>query len=386
MKAAVIKLGGRITWDTSAGVAPGEAGSICKALVRGGAEVHVYTALMKKDTLHPSITWHDILDTSYPDINEQDVLFVINGNVNFFGGAEDEAQIANYRMLNNFKGKVVYVMCDPELPLMQIWENVSKKEWGSKYSKDDILITRTDIHVLSQPYALEAMKKHWPTKGVKPGNFFHFPMDRFPMLNEFLEPAHEPTVDLLYGGTPRGGRRIPNLYKWYCNLPADISVEIFGSIDETDFHKHPKVGPLTAGQELMHMKHGSPSLRYPTFTGKVKYDEVLSKMNTGLAHLVTGDGSYEVLDIIPQRVAECFAAGNIVFVDANMDKSRRIYPAGEMAHDFLYVANQAELVDRLRIVKADSSIRLDLLYAQKVATNFNADEFCQSLVQTVEAL
>lgn len=47
MKAAVIKLGARITWDTSGAVAPGEAVSICKALVRGGAEVHVFTKILK---------------------------------------------------------------------------------------------------------------------------------------------------------------------------------------------------------------------------------------------------------------------------------------------------------------------------------------------------
>ena len=386
LKVAVIKLGARIT-DTGGAVAPGEAISICKALTRGGAEVHVFTKILKKDTLDPSITWHDILDTSYPDINGvADTLVVVNGNVNFFGGGEDEAQIANYRMINNFRGRVVYIMCDPELPLQQIWESVAKKEWGSKYSKEDILVTRKDIHVLSQPFALDAMKKHWPAKAVQPASFFHFPMDRFPLLNEWLAPAEAPTIDLMYGGTPRGGRRIPNLYKWYWNLPKDISVEIFGSIDGSDFVKHPKLDVTQLGDEYF-TKTGL-GLTAPTFAGKVKYDQVLPKMNSALAHLVTGDGSYENLDIIPQRVAECFAAGNIVFVDANMDKSRRIYPVGSMAHDFLYVKTQAELVDRLRIIKTDQSqsIRHDLLVAQELATNFKANEFCQNLVATLEAL
>jgi hypothetical protein len=118
----------------------------------------------------------------------------------------------------------------------------------------------------------------------------------------------------------------------------------------------------------------------------VKYDQVLPKMNSSLAHLVAGDPSYKTLDLIPQRVAECFAAGNIVFIDAGIDKSRRIYPVDSMAHDFLYVETQAELVSRLRAVKSDAGLRMDVLYAQQVATNFDADEFCQSLVKTVEAL
>jgi hypothetical protein len=380
MKIAVIKLGARITWDTDGAVAPGEAVSICKALTLGGAEVHVFTKLLKKDTLDPSLVWHDILEADQGDLDTLDTLVVINGNVNFFGGAEDRAQILNYEIINNFQGRVVYIICDPELPLMQIWENVSKKPWGVQYAEKNVNITRTDIEVLSQPFDLEAVKAGWPKKGVPIAKFFHFPMERFPYLNGAVAPTNSPTVDLMYGGTPRGGRRIPNLYKWYWNLPADIHAEIFGSIDADDFYKHPKIGKQAFSDSV---KSDYPHL--PTFTGKVKYDQVLPKMSTALAHLATGDPSYEVLDLIPQRIAECHAAGNIVFVDANMDKSRRIYPVGTLAHDFLYVSTQAELVERLRIVKDDPSIRADMLEAQRIATNFDAELFCKSLVSILKS-
>lgn len=305
---------------------------------------------------------------------------MINGNCNFFGGAEDRAQILNYEIMNNFNGPVVYVMCDPELPLMQIWDNVSKKQddpkygWENKYRENDILITKP-IHVLCQPFNVDEMKKVWTKKkGTVPlGTMFHFPMERFPLLNEWLEPVEAPTVDLLYGGTARGGRRIPNLFKWYCNLPDDITVEIFGKIDIDDFDNHPKIKGMTFHS-------------MPTFTGMVKYCDVLPKMNNALAHLVTGDPSYETLDLIPQRVAECIAAGNVVFVDANIDKSRRIYPKGTMAHDFLYVKSQEELVERLRAIKADQSMRAQIIEDQRVATNFDADKFCQSLVAKISEL
>lgn len=371
MKIAVIKLGARITWDTDGAVAPGEAVSICKALTRGGADVHVYTKILAKDTLDASITWHNILDDKHIDA---DLLLIINGNVNFFGGAEDKSQIANYQLLNAFKGPAVYVMCDPELPFMQIWDSVNGKQekWGSSYKESEILVTKPNIHLLSQPFNTEEVEKGWPAKAVKVASTFHFPMDRFPLLNASL-PIIEPQVDLMYGGTARGGRRIPKLYEWYCGLPDDISVEIFGSVDETDFQKHNKIGKL-------------PVQRYPTFTGKVKYDQVLPKMNTSLAHLVAGDPSYEVLDIIPQRVAECFAAGNLVFVDAAMDKSRRIYPRGRVAGEFLYVETQAELVDRLRIVKREPELRGMLLNEQAIATEFDPDTFCQSLITKLKAL
>jgi hypothetical protein len=372
-KIAVVKLGSRITWDTDGAVAPGEAISICKVLTVGGADVHVFTKILEKDTLHESITWHDLSDAAHCgaiDLEQFDVLVVINGNVNFYGGGEPPEQLAVYWMINNFPGKVVYIMCDPELPLTQVWPSVSKKPWGAKYSEKDLNITRTDIQVLSQPYNLEGMKEHWNKRGVQVSKFFHFPMELFPLMNVWSLPANEPSVDLLYGGTPRGGRRIPNLYKWYCGLPDDISVEIFGSIDASDFEKHPKIGKL-------------PTKRYPIFTGKVKYSQVITKMNTGLAHLVTGDGSYEELDIIPQRTMENIAAGNVVFVDANMDKSRRIYPEGTLANRYLYVSSQEELVQRLREVKGDWTLRYELLKSAIQAQGFVANDFCESLVNVI---
>lgn len=377
MKIAVIKLGSRITWDTDGAVAPGEAISICKALARGGAEVHVFTKILKKDTLHPSLHWHNIGEDH--DASGMDLVVVINGNVNFFGGVEDVEQILNYKLINTTRAYVCYIMCDPYLPFQQIWANVKKKQdegkWNSKWTRDQLLIDKMHLYVLSQPYATEKVWEDWEKikseSRVNVADFFHFPMERFPLLNEWLKPAEQPAVDLLYGGTHRGGRRIPNLYKWYCGLPDDISVELYGNIAQSDFEEHPKVGKL-------------PVKRYPTFTGKVKYDQVLPKQNTALAHLVTGDPDYEPLDIIPQRTYENIAAGNVVFVDAAMDESRRIYPAGTLAHDFLYVKDQDEFVERLRQVKADPELRAGLIQAQIEATNFDADEFCKSLVKKLE--
>jgi hypothetical protein len=367
MQIAVIKLGARITWETDAAVGPGEAISICKALTTGGAEVHVFTKILGKDTLHPSIEWHDILEDL--DTSNMDVLVIVNGSVNYFGGAEDRAQTLNYNIINNFEGKVVYIMCDPELPLTQIWENVSKKPWGSAYKESDLNITRTDIQVLSQPFDIKLVQERWLKKtGTAPiGGVFHFPMERFPLLNEWLLPAAEPTIDVLYGGTTRGGRRIPNLFKWYFGLPKSLKAQIFGKIDLEDFTKHPKVGSCAIEADA------------PEFTGMVKYCNVLPKMNSALAHLVTGDPSYELLDIIPQRTYECIAAGNVVFIDSNMDKSRRIYPSG-LAHDFLYVASQDEFVERLTALKESPEMRLEIINAQILSTNFDAKKFCTSLV------
>ena len=373
MKIAVIKLGARITWETDAAVAPGEAISICKALHQGGADVHVFTKLLFKDTLHTSLNWHNIVEDH--DTSGLDALVVINGNVNFFGGAEDEAQILNYKIVNHFKGPVVYIMCDPELPFCQIWESVAKKPWGGKYKEEDINVTRK-INVLSQAANVDAVVARWPKRGVPIYKVFHFPMDQFPLLNNWLPPSQNPLVDLLYGGTARGGRRIPNLYYWYWNLPADISVELFGSIDRADFEKHASLKEVNLDLA-----------RAPEFKGKVKYCDVLPTMNLALAHLVTGDPSYEVLDLIPQRFAECIAAGNVVFIDANMDKNKRLYQGdtydAKLLREFVIVEDKDQLTERIRSLKDFPKFRAMIITAQREALNFKAETFCTSLVRTI---
>ena len=369
MKIAVIKLGARITWETDAAVGPGEAISICKALTKGGAEVHVYTKILPKDTLDPSITWHNILE-DHMTTGAMDALVVINGNVNFFGGAEDTAQILNYKLLNNFHGRVFYVMCDPELPLLQIWPSVQKKPWGAKYTEAELNITRTDIVLLSQPTDLHKIAFRWNKKtNIALGGIQHFPFERFPLLNEMMEPTKEPLIDLMYGGTTRGGRRVPNLFKWYWNHPDDIRVEVFGKIDRDDFIRH---STLTEDKP-------------PKFSGMVKYCDVLPKMNTALAHLVTGDPLYEQINIIPQRTYECLAAGNVVFVDASMDTNRRIWnDSNPEVQQFLYVKTRQELTDRIRALKADHDLRMYMLVEQFALTKFDATDFCKSLVKTLE--
>ena len=157
MKVAVIKLGSRISFnanDTSGG--NGEARSIIKMLKEGGADVHIYTKILKKDTLVEDYTWHNLTDfvSGAVDI-EGDALVVLNGNVNFFGGAEDPEQLLNYALINDFNGPVFYIFCDPELTLKQVWPSVEKKPWACNWTESQLNITRTDITYLSQPYDVD---------------------------------------------------------------------------------------------------------------------------------------------------------------------------------------------------------------------------------------
>ena len=380
MKIAVIKLGARISFnanDTSGG--NGEARSIVNILHTGGAEVHIFTKLLKKDDLLEQFKWHNMSDAADDVVtaaNECDALLVINGNVNFFGGAEDPEQILNYVVINKFKGPVFYAFCDPELTLKQLWPAVAGKPWASNWKQEDVEITRSDIIYLSQPFDTEKVAREFGRNEVKPALLKHFPFEQFPCLNPKLELFETPEVDLSYGGTMRGGRRVLKMTKFYWGLPDDISVEMFGKIDHDDFTK------LATGKRSAMIT----GLRPPVFTGPVKYADMLPKMNKALSHLVIGDPWYEEINDIPQRLYESIWSSVVTFIDADMDTNRRVYGTNPELADFLYVSGRDEFVDKLRLLKAESGLREQIIAEQFQTINFDANVYSKRLTTLMKEL
>lgn len=399
MKVAVIKLGSRISFnanDTSGG--NGEARSIIKMLHEGGADVHIYTKILKKDNLVEDYTWHNLTDIlssgvktryektlfAFPSTHMQlqesgkdydppfDALVVLNGNVNFFGGAEDPEQLLNYALINDFNGPIFYIFCDPELTLKQVWPSVQKKPWGSKWKESDLNITRTDITYLSQPHDVDKVLAAMGKNEVKPKNIIHFPFEKFPCLNEQLPFNPGPKVDLSYGGTMRGGKRIDKMIKFYFGHPEDISVEMFGKINLEDFAKSKKHATFVATQ------------RPPSFTGPVRYDEMLPKMNEAMAHCVIGDPWYEDINDMAQRAYESIWSNVVTFIDTDLDELRRVYGADPQLADFLYVSTREELTEKIQLLKADELLRRHIVEAQRAAINFDAKQYCTDFVNLLK--
>jgi|SRR5579859_135163 len=381
MKVGVIKLGARIAFnanDTSG--ANGEARSIINMLDLGGADVHIFTKILAKDTLNKMFVWHDLGKEDY-DTKGLDVLLVINGNVNFFGGAEDVSQLLNYKIINEFDGPVFYAYCDPELTLKQVWPSVAKKPWAKNWEREELEIVRNDIIYLSQPYDVLAVAKNFSKSEVKPMSVKHFPFEQFPCLTacsylaEFaddngpLKFNPNPEVDLSYGGTMRGGKRIEKMLKFYFGHP-DISVEMFGKIDASDF---------------VPCKLGTVPIPYPHFSGPVKYDQMIPKMNKALAHCVIGDPYYEEINDMPQRTYESIMANVVTFIDHDMDKLRRVYGRDKVLADFLYVKDRQELSEKILLLKTDTNLRRQILDDQAKAVNFNAYEYSANFVKELNS-
>ena len=223
MKIGVLKLGARISFSsqgTSGGT--GEALSIIRMLTGGGGEVVVFTKILNKDENPDSIEFRNIED-EYSNINDLECLVVINGTVQFYGGAEDRSQLLNYEIINNFEGPVFYILCDPELTFKQVWPSVSKKPWGSAWEESMLNVVRKDIVYIAQPVSVDKVLGTLKTNAIIPSDIVHFPFEQFPCLNEQLPFNPTPIVDLSYGGTMRGGKRIKKMVKFYLGHPEDDS-------------------------------------------------------------------------------------------------------------------------------------------------------------------
>lgn len=363
MKVAVIKLGSRISFnanDTSGG--NGEARSIIKMLHGGGAEVHIFTKILKKDNLLPEYRWHNVED--FDSSNGLDALIVLNGNVNFFGGAEDKAQLMNYKIINSFNGPVYYIYCDPELTLKQVWPSVSKKPWSNNWQQKELEITRKDITYVSQPHDVQRVLKDLKKNEVIPANIVHYPFEKFPCLNTQLPFNPNPTVDLSYGGTMRGGKRYKKMVKFYFGHPKSISVEMFGKITEEDFAEE--------------------KLRFPKFSGPIRYDAMLPKMNEAMAHCVIGDPYYEEINDMAQRAYESIWSNVVTFIDHDLDQLRRVYGSNKNLADFLYVQDREELSEKIELLKTDSVMRRQIVDEQIKTIDFDPKKYCKNFVELLK--
>lgn len=359
MKLAVIKLGARIASGGTSG-GSGEALSILKILSQDH-DVHAYTKILSKDEPIPNVTMHQIVE-EYSEVTAE-ALVVINGSVNYFGGVDSPDQTLNYHIINNFNGPVYYFLCDPSLPLRQVWPSIQKKEWASNYEQSNIEITRNDIIYISQPKdtdkILKDMQKHVPFAECR-----HFPFEKFPMLEEPLEfkSLKDREYDLLYGGTFRSGRRQDDMIKYYFDY--DSGVTMFGKIKAKDFSEK-KVG----------------NLKHPDYEGAVNYQDFNEKMSTAIGTVIIGDNYYKETNDLAQRIYESILSGVVTFIDADYDREKRVYTDPKL-RDLLYVKNRDEVKERLDIIKQMSETEfLELLNTQYEDVKLDVQGYCSSLTK-----
>jgi hypothetical protein len=361
-KIAVVKIGARITVsNTGTAASTGETLVIIDMLVKSGVSVDAYTKVLNKDIKPNTFTIYNIED-EYKNINNRkyDALLIINGNGNFFGGAEDINILLTYNIINNFKGKVFYLVSDLACCLKQIWPNVSNKEWGSKYKEEDISITREDINIIAQCNNLKGFRDITDKDKIKFDKIYHFPIEKYSLYSDKLYNNSYKDIDILYGGAFRQGRREKDMIKYYFGYPDDIDIRMFGKVKISDFKT----------------KHYS-NLRPPVFEAPVKYTDFLLKMSTSKSTIIIGDLLYKKLEMLTLRIYESIQAGVITFIDSDFDKNHLVYN-NKVLQDICYVNSREDIIDRIKYIKSNSAIMRDIIKMQREDTLLNKNDYANA--------
>jgi len=370
MRCCVLKLGARISVNnrsTSGGV--GEALNIINILVKSGIKVDVFTKVLNKDVKSKEFQIVDILKNEEKILNKvkskyYDFLIVINGHVNFFGGAEDPYQILNYKIIQNFSKTVFYFLCDPNLLFKQIWPSIKKKDWASNWDEPDINIRKRDIVYVTQcKNVSEVTRLTQVGKSIIPAwTSFYFPFQKFPLLTfEKKEFNSYPIYDISYGGTFRSGKRQDDMIKFYFDYPDDITVHLFGNIKLSHFNKKKIV-----------------ELNPPTFGNSVKYSEFSKEMLKSRFHILIGDDLYKKLDDVAQRAYESIQTGNILLIDSSYDFNKRIFSHPKL-RSFSYVSNREDVIKRIRWIKKNPQQIEKIIDLQRRDTKIDQLEYSLTL-------
>lgn len=372
MKVAVVKLGGRITINSSGKTCiSSEAVSIINVLLRAGVEVDAYTKVISKDEKPTGFNIFNIDDT-YEDVNNRgyDALLIINGKTNYYGGEDLPYQTHTYYMINSFKGSVFYVLCDVYLPFQQVWPRIEKKKWSDLYEKDKVVVTRDDIKYITEARLLHKVvpMAHGKNNDIKIKDTLFFPLDKFPLLslsdNEF-DYDTEKEYDLFYSGTFREGRRAEDMIKYLYGYDDKYKIAVSGGIEESDFSKY-KID----------------NLRAPEFLQPCDYNGYINRLERSIATPIIGDKLYKQLNLLPMRTYESIMSGLVVLMDSNYDYTKRTFNSEELKK-FNYVSSRKDVEERIEQLR-DKEFRNHILKLQLEDVKIDLDEYCNSFRKLLE--
>lgn len=332
----------------------------CIEMLKGKTDL---TIISVEEDLENNIRTYEWFKQHY---KEFDKMIVINGAVNYFGGAKNNSLPEEvYLSMNLFEKDVIYLLYDPYLPLQNIVKTALSKPFNCQYSSLD-LVVQNKIHYVTQ------------IKNISKCNFLgqksitYFPLEKYPLFmdNSKFEPANFKNCwcDLIYGGTIRSSRREKKLIEYYFDLPDNLKSLLFGNIKLSQFKTY----------------NGT---NFPIFEKGVDRLKLKEKLRISLSTVCIGDKKYSQLDDIAQRFYESILAGHIVFIDEEYDLTKRCF-TDKYLKDFLYVKNKQELIEKLNIIKSNETMFYNIVKKQKedIIDSFDKEKYQNSFIHLIESL
>ena len=383
MKVALIKLGCRFAFNSKSktgGVQ--EAISIIDMLNTAGVEVDVYDKILKGDAPSPNkmtrVISIDKVDTGlfdeelpyYETVNDQgyDALIVLNGNVTYFGGEDRPHETKKLIILNEFKGKVFYIIGDFNLFLKDNYRNISLKKWSVNYAGHNLKTDREDIVYITQGKNVELQKQDLArlTSVVKVKDVVYFPIEKFPWFVLNNAPFNEePEFDIIYGGNFRGGKREGDMIKFLFGYPEEVKVRVFGEISENRFDKE-KI------KDLSKPEFYSKSFDYLTYCNELHKSKSI---------VIIGDGKDKLYNKTAARVFESVRMGLVLFIDETLDPDKTVFNNEEL-REFCYVNSREDIINRLR--RLSNEYRKHIVDLERKDLDVSYKDYCNSFKKILE--
>lgn len=311
----------------------------------------VNTRFKVEDTKHFSTR------TNLHDELEADILVVIGGTVNFFGGSDGSCILNSYHVINNFKGKVYYFYSDP---LCTLQKSVGRE--GIKRDDEsipfNIELTRP-ITLINCAKTFDVEAKPWNAKNVYTefNQIIAFEFSKSSIFGPVLKSnfAYK-DVDLVYGGFYRSGKRRKQMMEYLFN--TGYSSRFFGGMELEDFA----------------VKEKENITIFPDFEKKTgDWNFFKKETNRAYATIVFAEDTYQD-NITTMRVYYSVLSGTLVLIDGKYDSAKLLFNK-----DFFYVNNKEDVQKRLDVLKSLSTEKYqELLDYQYKCLNIDKSEYYQS--------
>lgn len=327
MKFGITRLSGNITDRNSNIIGNYETLKIAE-LLKKYTDIDILTCNECKDCIH--------IDENY-DINQYDRLLIVNDSANMFGGAEIKTMTTIYKLLAKYDKPIYYILTDLNLPFVNYWEIIKNKPWNN-YKEEDFKL-KFPINIISQGRDLNTAIKIHKNK-VTINCVYYVPLNEWGAF--LLKPVQNNNrpVDLIYGGSFRGGKREKKLIDYYF-LQNNLNVELYGTIRLDQFKKLPE------------------GVTVPTFAKKVPADKIVEYNSKALATVIIGDKDYQD-NMVTLRFIEALLSDCICFIDHDFDKNHYLMP------EPFYVHNGLELNEKINKLKTDINYYNSMLAQQRL--------------------
>lgn len=346
MKAAILKLGfNKITFEnrrvTNGNL--GEVELIMRLFAKNGWDLVVCDSQIGMDARadsaqsveehyrkdNPKIkVWHFSTVDEVDQTIDADILVVIGGTVNFFGGADGNCLLQAYHHINKFPGKVLFFYTDPLCPPVK---TIGRPGIKQKYTNVPSQITLTKpMTLINCAKTFDLTKKPWSAKGVitEFEEVIDFEFSQSAIFGESLNVHSGPkTIDLIYGGFYRGGKRRKQMIEYFFDVP--YNAKFFGGIEEDMFKLKP-----------------DEVTKLPEFDKrKGNWDFFKAETNKALATVIFAEDTYQN-NITTMRVYCSALSGVIVLVDKAYDPEYKLFGV-----DFYYVDGREDMIKKIDRIK-----------------------------------